>query len=503
MSGVTYMLEEKQIDYQQQLSALLSAPVPPRDSLDYLSRLYSLANCYYNLRRYAEELTCREEILSIAKTPTNLNNLAVSYENNGIRRNVLNLYKRALESEPFDAPSSVIYGNLLRYVARYRVYERAKTTRLHPRTYINDISTILRFAVACYEDYEWDTFSLADSITISPDCPDIEKYSIIKTIFDSTKGLQEKTLLRLYLISLYHNATAILDGHRTSIRDQKLEIAHYTRVENLKSLLKANADTFQRLFNVAYMNDPSEGKTFDHLLKCYGTKLSQSTTSSCAHNGRNYQSYGYSNTYIGSFSSSIDSLPMWVQYGNGGKGCCLIFENSFFDEEEPLLLHMSKPAAPSELTSEDALPSDPPERYVLYKVYYLSEPSKYPYRTNLQMIARLYNQLQELLEKMDKTAVQQITIYIDSILDQIRFLFKEPDYAHEQEYRVIKWADSPLCDEGNRSGEVPHLYIEMARPLEYKEVILGPKVEAPSAVAPYLHYTKKVKRITKSNIQYQ
>ena len=88
-------------------------------------------------------------------------------------------------------------------------------------------------------------------------------------------------------------------------------------------------------------------------------------------------------------------------------------------------------------------------------------------------------------------------------IDQIRFLFKNTDYAHEHELRIVIWSDRPIADEGERSREIPHLYVEMNKKLTYDEIILGPKAEKPSELSPYIYYTEKVKRVTKSTIKYQ
>jgi len=60
-----------------------------------------------------------------------------------------------------------------------------------------------------------------------------------------------------------------------------------------------------------------------------------------------------------------------------------------------------------------------------------------------------------------------------------------------------------IADDGKRAREIPHLYVMMDKELEYDEIILGPKVEKPSEVVPYIYHTGKVKRITKSSIKYQ
>ena len=110
-----------------------------------------------------------------------------------------------------------------------------------------------------------------------------------------------------------------------------------------------------------------------------------------------------------------------------------------------------------------------------------------------------YDELVSLKNKNDKV----IDGIVALVLSQIRYLFKDWSYAyaHERELRLIKYSESPLldCD----SWIVPQLYVEVAKPLEYAQVILGPKVEQLNRITPYLTYTEKVKEIRKSKIKYR
>ena len=102
-----------------------------------------------------------------------------------------------------------------------------------------------------------------------------------------------------------------------------------------------------------------------------------------------------------------------------------------------------------------------------------------------------------LRNKNDKTVDKIVAL----ILDQIRYLFKDQSYAYERELRLIKYSESPLLD--NDSWIVPQLYVEVEKPLEYEQVILGPKVEQVNRIIPYLIYTGKVKKVKKSKIKYR
>ena len=490
-------------ELRNKLAELLEAGEPRGDSTALIHYLIEVCRCYQGLKEFRLLLPYRKRLVELQPNAVHYNNYAVCCVDTGYYRDVLPYYRRALEAERRENTSSIIYSNLIRYVADRGTFDAALHIQLLPRTYSASLEYIIGLANACVQYGRLDGFRLTNGLVISKDCDDYEKHSVVKTIFDATADLPNKHKVRALLVALYANVTTIKNGHRANLCWSGGEIGHYTRVENLKHLVKRGGDTYLHLYNVAYMNDPSEGKVFDRLLEEFGAVSRKHSDPECERLGRRCRSYGYSNTYLGSFSASIDSLPMWVQYGNGGQGCCLIFPDDFFDEDEPFLTPPPGVLAAQEPEEGEAKPPAE-ERYVLYEVSYISQVEEYHYSDNLRAIADLYTQIGTVLDSLSNPdIIQLLSGYVESILDQIRFLYKEPDYSHEQEYRIVKWADQPLCDEGMRSGEVPHLYINLERPLRYKEIILGPKLEHPSTVAPYLYYTEKVDRVTQSTIRYQ
>ena len=71
------------------------------------------------------------------------------------------------------------------------------------------------------------------------------------------------------------------------------------------------------------MNDPSEGK----ILLEYLNTMDSSFSSLFYRN-----EFEVSSVYLSSFTTAIDNLPMWSQYGNNGKGCCIVFNKNYFDK---------------------------------------------------------------------------------------------------------------------------------------------------------------------------
>lgn len=87
------------------------------------------------------------------------------------------------------------------------------------------------------------------------------------------------------------------------------------------------------------------------------------------------------------------------------------------------------------------------------------------------------------------------------ILDQIRFLFKDSSYAHENELRLIRYSETPEVDEN--AWIIPQLYLEIEKSPEYSQVILGPKTSQGNRITPYLLHSGKVGEVKKSKISYR
>lgn len=266
-------------------------------------------------------------------------------------------------------------------------------------------------------------------------------------------------------------------------------IGHYTKIENLKYLvLPGDVGGKLRMSNACYMNDPSEGQT---LIKALTNKDFSNLCEDHSHN-----------IYLSCFTTAIDELPMWSMYGNDGKGCCLLFKRDFFD--------FSSEEFSDELTIEDQCSG---ENNFLFRVVYLSAGASkitidtFPQdKKNLdQNVATAISNLQFHLNKIahiqEKKRDKIINDILTFILGQIRYLFKDKSYAHEHELRLIRYSESPLLD--NDTWVVPQLYVEVEKPLEYEQIILGPKVGEINRIIPYLTYTKKVSSVKKSGIKYR
>ena len=243
-------------------------------------------------------------------------------------------------------------------------------------------------------------------------------------------------------------------------KNPKQDIAYYTSLNTLRYMLPERAkEKAGRLsiMHVAYMNDPNEGKTLWNY--CGGKTLAGIS------NGQR-RSLEYPFVFLKCFTPLIDDLPMWEMYGDHAAGCCIIFQKAF--------LKSTKLQVP------------------LYRVCYLRKKnSAYefleednPGVQNKELLKEYLTKLQELYKehRQDKT----IRPYFRKITEPVIFLFKDANYQHEQELRIMYRYAQTSEDFLHIEGEYPKLYLNPEIYLRIKEIILGPKVTEIPAKVPYL-----------------
>ena len=107
---------------------------------------------------------------------------------------------------------------------------------------------------------------------------------------------------------------------------------------------------------------------------------------------------------------------------------------------------------------------------------------------------------------MKKISNQNEKKIILKYLEQIRYLFKSSDYKHEKEYRILK--NVPINSKKIITREdvkpVPKLYVKIESKLnQISEVILGPKVDFPDYISPYIKYCDEKIEIRKSKVKFR
>lgn len=346
------------------------------------------------------------------------------------------------------------------------------------------------------------------------------------------------------LIALYNEVSAFINS---SIIDFKKEgvpsaIGHYTRLKVLPKIINQDNSAKLRLTNMAFVNDPREGKVLITILKKLWEKKCAGDT-----NGKEESvidkvltdylsdSLKRSYVYIGCFTECTDELSMWDRYGDGGKGACLVVDapQIFDNSQEVDLGYLYTEDDETQLVSMDG-------KYALHKVLYCTdyeweekgspedEKEKGELKKKIEPWPDKFKVVDLYMKKFNKYYVEdpqksngdrlvkwgrfenEVANIIMLILDQARYLVKSSYYRDEKEYRLIKYSSDPKCD---NSGEgVPIVYIDMKRTMKYKEICLGPKVKDPVAIGAYILNMKRKSEngsvtgdtiVRKSSIPYQ
>lgn len=123
-------------------------------------------------------------------------------------------------------------------------------------------------------------------------------------------GEAERGRIRYDLLCISNITTKILNNCLWK-REPHEKIYHYSKPISIKYLPQFSSSVGGSLFrlgNVSFLNDPEEGKIFDQIANI--------------NNDLEEGDIRYKQVYLGCFSLAQESLPMWVQYAENGKGLC-------------------------------------------------------------------------------------------------------------------------------------------------------------------------------------
>ena len=288
------------------------------------------------------------------------------------------------------------------------------------------------------------------------------------------------------LLKLHFHAMEIL--HETKIRDiSQYDILYYTKTEHLRLLLEDENDDkcHYRLpiFHACHMNDPQEGKILQDILD---------RSKSIYIDGKSVSEKIYEENYV--FLKSFfcyrkeekklninEFLPMWVQYGDDAKGCCVVLNNKTFENSK------------------------------LRRIVYLSDEGvcdNEKIQKFLDEFKAAYQCLSELCKEIDTKSEQgrdclmMIESLISSTISRISYLFKHDSYKHENEVRlIINRTSNNLDDAKVISGKIPKLYIYNDKQSYIDQIILGAKVENPEDYVPFIH--KQGNKMWSENKEFQ
>ena len=256
-----------------------------------------------------------------------------------------------------------------------------------------------------------------------------------------------------------------------TIKPSKLgeQFVHYTKAGTLQYLLKKDHSAKLRLNNAVYMNDPEEGQILKKVL------LGQVNGMENLLKDEDVKNY----TYLTCFSpyDKRDALPMWIHYGDGGKGVGLVFHNSFFKGTD------------------------------LYKVQYIDVKNfdigklDRKVRKKIRIILNLLRK-----DEVKNNTNKEFKDYVNIILNYVSYLFKDKAYEYENEVRILKYRDYDSQDikTDDVGRDIPRLFIEYDKCISKEncvEVIAGPKASY-TEIAAYAKYVG-IQKVSQSEIKYR
>lgn len=171
-------------------------------------------------------------------------------------------------------------------------------------------------------------------------------------------------------------------------------------------------------------------------------------------------------------ATPIESLPMWVNYGDGGYGCRIEFDITPIEE--------------------------------FYSVTYVDRKSlqeaEMGFIKEIESIVCSYRGS----NSEDKTDV--VYNCAKRLLRKAGYYYKDAYYKYEKEIRTFETArslDDILTRESARNkDELPHIYMELTPPLKVNSIMLGPKCKNPEQIAVTLHRLG-IKKVFLSSIHFQ
>ena len=298
---------------------------------------------------------------------------------------------------------------------------------------------------------------------------------LTENIFDLITDILRKNGLKflpddetLNLIELVCYCYDLMDEIKIEPSEVKGEqFVHYTKAGTVQYLLKKDYSAKLRLNNAVYMNDPEEGQVLKRVL----CQLDQNNELEKLFKDEDVKNY----TYLTCFCTydKRDELPMWIHYGDGGKGVGLVFNNHFFNKAD------------------------------LYKVQYID--------TKKADIDELNQNVKAIFEFLKKDKIKdnnhkEFKDYVNIILNYVSYLFKDKAYEYENEVRILKYRDYDSQDikTDDVGRDIPRLFIEYDKCISKEncvEVIAGPKAQY-TEIAAYAKYVG-IQKVSQSEIKYR
>jgi len=262
------------------------------------------------------------------------------------------------------------------------------------------------------------------------------------------------------------------------------DILYYTKIENLKLLLEDetpnNSNYRLPLFHVLHMNDPEEGKILQKILKSKDEShlISENMYKENYVFLKSFFCYrknekGYSKKHY-----IEELLPMWVQYGDNAKGCCIMLNNKTFNIDS--LYRVIYISNNGEVSNS--------KEYNVDKINELLKNfvSAYKNLSGIYKRIKAFECIKQMYER--KECLKTFKNIVNSFISTISYLFKADSYKNENEIRLIKILTPKQINRIETvSSSVPKMYIHYSNQTYIDKIILGTKMENPEDYIPFIY----------------
>ena len=273
--------------------------------------------------------------------------------------------------------------------------------------------------------------------------------------------------------------------------NQKKPVVHYTKPEALKSMLENQtkpAKNLIRLYNIAYVNDPKEGKRLTHYKREKSAPNPLDSFYEKREDGDDatrskWQEFS---VFLASFSLEKDNLNLWRFYGDDGTGFSVVTPFNAFNTALEQRAMGGAWASQDESSAAWSPLNSRATTITLNKVLY----SNKDVEATLRLLEPSLAALNKWLNPNNVDADQQNSLRSATvtILSELMYLYKEEDYEAEREVRAVEarlLGSVDLHQHPGDSASFSRLYLETAAVLfksEGSKIIIGPKVQKKDAV---------------------
>lgn len=275
--------------------------------------------------------------------------------------------------------------------------------------------------------------------------------------------VKAKALLYYFLNQLYID-THYAEPYKITEAEIPIAVNHYTNVAALQNMIKKDEKCQSKnhlwMFHTEYMNDPEEGKylynSIDSVSIPYTDKWIKDIKT------KDNKTY---HTFLSCFSGcDYDELNMWRLYGNDAKGICISIPIKYFKCNN-VLQSITRNTEKNNLK-----PS-------LYKVNYSKETVEELYKKIEKWFAAIEKSMSLNKRKNKKEIKVIIFSFFSFIFDELKHLFKSPNYEVEKEFRILSYNPPGDNEILISDSEMPKLYVPTSYFLFQKgtKIIIGPK----------------------------